>query len=187
MKTSMRLLLLLALLILPASFAADEAIRKIIPGDILVIRIANEPDLTQQRTVGTDGKIKFWILDEMDVRDKSTSDVERELREKLDKDYIINPGVSVEVLTYAKQYINVMGQVLDPGRKELPVDRRITIVDALSMGRGFTPRANQSEVVLIRKGQKKTYSKKDIDKMMERGEQIFMEPDDTINVGESIF
>ena len=105
----------------------------------------------------------------------------------LDKDYIIKPALSVEVDSYSKQFINLTGMFLEPGRKELPVDRKVDIMDAMATGRGFNPKADKDKIILRRKGQVTEYTKKQLDKLYERGERVLVEPDDNLEVKESVF
>jgi protein involved in polysaccharide export with SLBB domain len=174
-------------LMLALTLAAQDTVRKLLPGDILMLRVAEEIEMTQKITVPSDGKITYWLLEPIVVTNRTVAEVRETLYQMLDKDYIIKPALSVEVEVYAKQYINVTGFFLEPGRKELPVDRRLDIMDAIAMGRGFSPRADEGAIVLRRKGQVTNYAKKQLDKLYERGERIMIEPDDTIEVKERIF
>lgn len=166
---------------------AQDTARTLLPGDILMIRVAEELEMTQRITVPSDGKITYWLLDPVVVTNKSVAQIRQTLYEMLDKDYIINPALSVEVEVYSKQYVNLIGQFLEPGRKELPVDRKVDIMDVISMGRGFSPKADKDKIVVRRKSQTITYSKKDLEKMYEKGERVMIEPDDNIEVRESVF
>lgn len=176
------LLVLLSGLILKA----QDSGRTLLPGDILMLRVADEIEMGQRITVPNDGKITYWLLEPIVVTNKTVAEVRQILFDMLDRDYIIKPALSVEVEVYAKQYVNVIGSVLEPGRKELPADRKIDIMDALALGRGFNLRASQDKIFLRRKGQSTQYTKKQIDKLYEKGERIFIEPDDTVEVKESV-
>jgi protein involved in polysaccharide export with SLBB domain len=72
------------------------------------------------------------------------------------------------------------------GRKEIPAERPIDIMDAIALGGGFSPRADKDKIILRRKGQVTTYSKKQLDKSYAKGERVMIEPDDTLEVLESI-
>jgi protein involved in polysaccharide export with SLBB domain len=60
-------------------------------------------------------------------------------------------------------------------------------MDALAMGRGFSPKADKNEIFLRRKGQTVKYTKRQLDQLFEKGERIMVEPDDNIDVKEAIF
>jgi len=59
-------------------------------------------------------------------------------------------------------------------------------MDAIALGGGFSPRADKGTIILRRKGQVTTYSKKQLDKAYAKGERVMIEPDDTLEVRESI-
>jgi len=169
------------------SIIAQDAVRSLVPGDVLMLRVAEEIEMTQRITIPNDGKITYWLLEPIVVTNKTVAEVRKELYELLDKDYIIKPALSVEVDSYSKQFINLTGMFLEPGRKELPVDRKVDIMDAMAMGRVFNAKANKDQIILRRKGQVTEYTKKQLDKLYERGERVLVEPDDNIEVKESVF
>jgi protein involved in polysaccharide export with SLBB domain len=186
MKNLMKFLVL-ALALSGFVLRAQDSVRALLPGDILMLRVADELEMAQRITIPPDGKITYWLLEPIVVTNKTVAEVRQILYDMLDKDYIIKPALSVEVDVYSKQFINVVGHFLEPGRKELPVDRRIDIMDALALGRGFGPKANPNNIILRRRGQTFNYTKKDLDKKYESGEKVMIEPDDTVEVGERIF
>jgi polysaccharide export outer membrane protein len=153
---------------------------------MLVINVAEELDMKQNLRVPTDGKITYWLLDPVIVTNKSVAEVRQVLYTMLDKDYIIKPAISVEVSEYVKHYINITGSFILQGRKEIPAERPIDIMDAIALGGGFSPRADKGTIILRRKGQVTTYSKKQLDKAYAKGERVMIEPDDSLEVRESI-
>jgi protein involved in polysaccharide export with SLBB domain len=187
MKLKLNWILCLTLGILASLLKAEDNVRLLMPGDVLMFRVAEEIEMTQRITIPNDGKITYWLLDPIVVTNQSVAQIRQTIYEMLDKDYIIKPALSVEVEAYSKQFINVGGAVMEPGRKELPVDRRIDIMDALAMGRGFSPKADKNEIFLRRKGQTVKYTKRQLDQLFEKGERIMVEPDDNIDVKEAIF
>ncbi|MEY4692681.1 MAG: hypothetical protein RIT19_3006 [Verrucomicrobiota bacterium] len=178
----------LCLCCLLGAFAAlaEDSVRRIVPGDVLVINVAEELDMKQNIRVPSDGKITYWLLDAVVVTNKTVAEVRQQLYTMLDADYIIKPAISVEVSEYVKQFINITGSFVMQGRKEIPADRAIDIMDAIALGGGFSPRADKDKIILRRKGQVTTYSKKQLDKLYEQGQRVMIEPDDTLEVRESL-
>ena len=165
---------------------AQDSVRRIVAGDVLVINVAEELDMKQNLRVPTDGKITYWLLDPVIVTNKTVAEVRQQLYVMLDKDYIIKPAISVEVSKYVKHYINITGSFLKQGRVEIPAERPIDILDAIGLGGGFSPRADKNKIILRRKGQVSTYTKKQLDKLYSEGNRVMIEPDDTVEVQESI-
>lgn len=162
--------------------------RRIQANDVIFIRVVGEADLTMERRVGADGKITYPYLEELEVKDKTTGEVERMVRDGLKGDYIVNPQVTVDFKEYVKDYVNVSGMVNAPGRIELPVDRRLDILDVLAMARDLGPKANADEIQLTRQGQPtRTFKYKDLRKITEPDKKVYVEPGDQIHVPERIF
>lgn len=172
----------------PPSAPSPTANRKIQPNDVIFIRVVGEADLTMDRRVGADGKITYPYLDEIVVKDKSLTEVERMIRDGLKDDYIINPQVTVDFKEYVKDYVNVSGMVGMPGRIELPIDRRLDILDVLSLARDLTPRANPDKIELRRAGKEvQVFKMKALRAINDPDKKIYIEPGDTIHVQEAVF
>jgi|LauGreDrversion4_2_1035121.scaffolds.fasta_scaffold26801_3 protein involved in polysaccharide export with SLBB domain len=172
----------------PSPSTGSTTTRKIQPNDIILIRVVGEVDLTMERRVGEDGVITYPYLEALKVSDKTPTEVERMVRDGLKGDYLVNPQVTVDFKEYVKQFVNVSGMVNSPGRIELPVDRRLDLMDVLSLAKDLSPKANKNEIVLTRQGQpSKTYKYSDIQSNTDPEKRIYVEPGDQIKVGERIF
>ncbi|MGH7929751.1 MAG: polysaccharide biosynthesis/export family protein [Candidatus Binatia bacterium] len=120
------------------------------PDDLLQITIYNIPEqearVTPRSTtlrVSQDGMIVVPLLGQMEVRGKTTGDLERELNQRYAK-FIRNPQVGVLVMEF-RQRVSVMGAVQKPGVFDLTGPR--SVVDALALAGGVTERAgNQVHV-----------------------------------------
>jgi len=183
--------LLLALASVPAEAAEGtdaSSYRKIQPNDVIFIRVVGEADLTMDRRVGPDGLITYPYLEELQIKDKTPTEVERMIRDGLKGDYIVNPQVTVDFKEYVKQFVNVNGQVNQEGRIELPVDRKLDLMDVISLARGLNQRADENYIQLSRKGQEpKVYKYKELRAITDPAKKIYVEPDDAIWVKERVF
>ena len=177
----------LACLVTASAARAQGLARKILPNDILAIRVVNEPDLTLDLRVGADGKITYPFLGELVVEGKTLSEVEGLIRTDLDRDYIVNPQVSVQFREYVKQFVSVVGQVNAPGRIELLPYRRMDVVEAIAAARDLTRNANSSGIELNRRGQVYKFTYDDLKKNSDPDKKFYLEPDDVIEVKERIF
>lgn len=174
----------LALLALPGSAGAQANARKILPNDLLLIRVLNEPDMMAEKKVSADGKIDYFFIGEVDLNDKTVAEAQKIIRDKLDADYLVNPQVYVEVKTYALQLVTVTGQVSRPGQVPIPPDHQMDIVEAIGAAGDFNRLANKDKIELRRKDTTKRYS---YDQLRKPEGKVFVEPDDVIFVFESKF
>jgi len=186
-------LLALVLTLAASSGKAAEGVgsttyRKIQPNDVIFIRVVGEADLTMERRVGPEGTITYPYLEELTIKDKTPTEVERMVRDGLKGDYIVNPQVTVDFKEYVKEFVNVNGQVNQEGRIELPIDRKLDILDVISLARGLNLRANQDFIQLSRQGQEpKVYKYSELRAITDPAKKIYVEPGDQIWVKERVF
>ncbi len=187
LKLTLKALTIGFLLLAGAANAADAA-RKIAANDLLLIRVLNEPDMQAERKVSTDGKISYFLVGEIAVGGKSPNEVEKLITEILDRDYIINPQVSVEVKQYDAQYVTVAGQVNRPGRIEIPADHQIDVVEAIGAAGDFTRLANKNKIDVRRNrnGETTRYTYDQLQKLAQAGNRVMLESGDVVTVAESI-
>lgn len=184
----LRVWLTLAILVAggPGWLAAQQAVRKIQPNDLLTIRVLNEPEMAKESKVSSDGKIDYLYVGDVSVAGKTLAEAQLMIRELLMKDWFVNPQVIIETKQYALEMVTVMGQVGRPGPVQLPTDRRVDLVEVIGMAGDFTRLANKNKIELRRKGKRVQYSYDDLRKITDQEKKVFVEPDDVIDVAASI-
>lgn len=97
-------------------------------------------------TIDQQGTIDFPVLGKMQVEGLTTDEVRERVRAALiDKEYINNPTVKVELLNLK---ITMMGEL---GNQVLQVpEGRITLLEAITQSGGLTPLADPQAVIVIR-------------------------------------
>ncbi len=115
------------------------------PGDAIKVEIWQEPDLSGEYMVNTEGVAVFPLLGERRVTGISAAVLERQLVADY-KEYLENPSVNVTVL----RRISILGVVRKPGL--YPVDPTFTLTDALALAGGISPMGNQKDIRLVRSG-----------------------------------
>ncbi|MGB2600569.1 MAG: polysaccharide biosynthesis/export family protein, partial [Candidatus Omnitrophota bacterium] len=138
--------------------------------------------------VSSNGDINFPLLGEVDVTGLSINECEKKLRDLLEKDYLVNPQVTVFIEEYST--VSVIGQVNEPGAYE--IKGRLTVVEALSKAGGFTKIANTNGVKILRTntdGKKITINVKagDIINGGKKEDNVQLQSGDIITVPESFF
>lgn len=85
------------------------------PGDILKVQVFGEPDYTEgQVLVHPDGHAVFTGIGELDVNERSVSDITYEITERL-KRYLVSPRVTVALVNTRPSTLYVHGAVKHPG------------------------------------------------------------------------
>lgn len=143
------LLLFVALLAPDAAYGQTLQEYRIGPGDKLNITVFGHQDLSVVSVVDGAGQISLPLIGSIPANSKTLSQLQQEITEALDKDYIINPRVNLEVVNYRPFYI--LGDVNKPG--SYPYIEGMTVRMAVAIAGGFKFRAEdlwgQDETVTV--------------------------------------
>ncbi len=187
---ALRLLIIawLGVVCLPwTGFAQISESYKLQPTDILVVDVVNEPQLgAKEFRVTATGEISYPFIGAVKVVDRTTSEVQAELKRLLEADYLVNAQVIVQVKEFRKQLITVIGQVGRPGLVEIPAERKMTVLEAISVAGGVTRLARTSDIELIRAGRNEPM-KFSLEDLKNPEKTIHVESGDVIHVKEARF
>lgn len=130
----------------PQSNVADYLLA---PGDLLGISVWKEEGMQEQQTlVAPDGNITFPLIGTILAAGKPISALEVAIAGKL-ADYIADPVVNVKLLQNGGNTIFVIGKVNKPG--QFPANRRIDVLQALSLAGGLTVYADTNSINVLRR------------------------------------
>jgi len=121
-------------------------------GDQLLVTVFGQPDLSADIIVGANGIVTLPLVGTVDVRGKTGSEIAGIFAKKLEAgQYLIKPKVSVKVAAQVSRSFSVLGEVVRPGRFIL--QGNLSVLDALSLAGGVTPRADKNLRILRRSSQ----------------------------------
>ncbi len=153
------------------------------PGDSLDINVWKEPDFSRVVVVRPDGKITMPLIGDVVASGLTAIQLQEKL-EKLLKEYVEIPKVSVSVTAAHNMKIYLLGNVASPG--EIELTKPITVLEAISIAGGLNEWAKETDLRLMRKinGQLKTYriNYKAIIEGKDPSQNIVLKPGDTIYV-----
>lgn len=115
-------------------------------GDVLEIKVFENDELSTTCNVPDNKIIVIPLIGEVNVSNMSVSEITELITKKL-KEYIRYPVVSVKVLEYKSQWVNLVGEVKSPGKYYLK--GRTFLLDILSEANGLTDKA-ASEIIITR-------------------------------------
>jgi polysaccharide export outer membrane protein len=118
--------------------------------DLIRVTVFQEDDLTTETRVTKAGTITFPLIGTVQVAGKTIAQTQETIRSLLDKDYIVNPHVTVAVIEYAKIWVTVLGQVQKPGNVEMPTSGGLDLLGAIALAGGYTPDADMAHVAVRR-------------------------------------
>lgn len=194
MKAVLTIFLILMVFVLPSS-AGDtresQSKYKLQPTDILLITVHGQPDLTTRTRIAADGYISFPLIGQVMAKALTVQSLEDKIKELLEKDYLVKAEVLVFIEEYHPRQVSVIGEVNKPGKFNMPVERDMTVLEAIAMAEGFTKDAdvNRTKVIRVEDDQKKTLiiKVKDITEKGEKDKDVVLRSDDVIFVPESFF
>jgi len=142
-------------------------------GDRLGIKVLGADELAGEYLVQDDGTIRMLIIGVVPAAGLTPDQLERNIETKLRAGrYITDPHASVAVLNYRPFYI--LGEVASPGG--YPYASGMRVLSAVAAARGYTYRANQDYVIIVRNGEESR-----------AGVFSSIQPDDIIRVPERYF
>lgn len=134
---------------------------KLLPSDFIQVRVFQEEDLTRETSVSQDYTISLPLIGTVDVRGRSLRQTEELIRQLYDRDYLVNPQITLVVLRYAERTVNVIGSVNSPQAVPFPPERGLTLIEAVARAGGFSRLADKTKVRIVRtddKGVNTTYT-----------------------------
>ena len=138
---------LLLALIFPAISMAQALGYQLLPGDEITIKVFRHDNLSGDFDIDNTGKISLPLINEVHVSGLTTKQLEETIKDALEPEYINNAKVTVQLKAYRPIY--VLGEVRAPGDYQFAPD--MTVLEAIALAGGYTYRANEKTVDIIRK------------------------------------
>jgi len=121
------------------------------PSDLLQVQVFQEEDLTREVRISQEFTITLPLIGRVDLKDKTLRQAEEMVRVLYDRDFLVNPQVTIVVKEYSKRTVDVQGQVGEPGAIEFPQEKGLNLIQAITRAGGFTRLADKKRVMLTRR------------------------------------
>jgi len=118
--------------------------------DELSVDVFREPELAKVVRVEGDGSVTLPLIGTIRAEGLTIPELRESIRSLYARDYIVNPQITVTVVSFRLQAVQVLGQVNRSGTVQIPPDEDLTLVDAISRSGGFTRLAKRREVTVKR-------------------------------------
>ncbi|XQW84881.1 polysaccharide biosynthesis/export family protein [Thalassotalea piscium] len=168
--------LLSTLFLLFTSFLSVSGNYTLGSGDQIEITVYGEPDLTTRVKIDKSGIITFPFIGDIQAIGLTTKLLEKRIYKGLLGDYLIEPQVSVSVVSYRPFFIH--GQVKRPGG--YPFQDDLTLDKAIALAGGLANRASSSNWKITRVVDGATIT-------INATVATFIQPDDIIKIEQSFF
>jgi len=172
------------------------------PEDVLSIAVWDHDDLTRDVSVSQEGEFSYPLIGKVRAAGLTVSQLEKEIVDRLDGRYIIDPQITITVKEHKSKQVFVLGEVGGSGKGPgaYPLTGKTTLLEVLALAGGPTKQAG-SEVVVIRpknsKGNPKSLEEAEEDELIkvnlrklldgDSRQNIYLEPNDTIFVPEAAY
>ncbi len=118
------------------------------PSDLLEISVFQVPDLSQTVKVNASGQIAMPLIGTVQAGGKTVSELETEIKTKLEAKYLQSAQVSVFVKEANSQQVTVDGAINKPGLVTL--DGQTTLLQTIAMSGGLARGANARGILVFR-------------------------------------
>ncbi len=160
------------------------------PGDLVEIQVFKEDDMQRTLRLNGNGSVTFPLVGNIHLSGLTLEEAEQKLAGQL-MAYLRNPQVSMLVKEYGNKTVYVLGQVKKPSSIEIPPEKSLTVLEAISSVGGFTDIANTSKVRVLRtKDGKQESLDVDVAQITKQGNKLLdiaLMPGDVVFVPQSMF
>lgn len=140
----------------PEGFAAPDAAPiealasdyRIAPLDKILVTVFQVQQLSGEYQVDLTGKIGMPLIGAVDAVNLTTTELQERLKQRLSANYLKNPDVIVGVVAATGSNVTIEGAVRRPG--VYPNFGRMTLLQAMAVGGGLDPTANEKRVFVFR-------------------------------------
>lgn len=152
-------------------------------GDVIEISVWGEPEISSVVVVRPDGKLSLPLVNDLYVTGKTPMVIQEIVIEKLTP-FINSPSVTVTVKEIRSKKIYVIGEVARTGAYQ--ITQPTTVLQILTEAGGLLPFAKQKGIYVLRTKngihQRFPFNYKDVLKGKKIGQNILLEPGDTVVV-----
>lgn len=160
----------------------------LVASEMVAIKVFGEPDLDTNVRIPDDGRISFPLIGEVTLAGKSVQEAAKQIRERLEARFLVNPQVSISVTEPAKKLFTILGQVQHPGTYRFPDRQSLDLLQVIGIAGGYTRLADPGRITVKRKADGKVYKVNGTKLARDAGPESFMvTAGDLITVGERLF
>ena len=123
------------------------------PSDVIQVTVYQEPDLDKTVRIEADGSVTFPLISKIKVADLTVSESQELITKLYNRDYLVDPQVSVLVASFSPKWVRVLGSVNRPGIVDMPPDREMTLTEAIALANGVSRPGNPKSITIKRVGE----------------------------------
>lgn len=158
--------------------------------DVIQVAVYQEEDLSKQVRVEGDGTVSLALVGKIKVAGMTVAESQGFITDLYNRDYLVDPQVSVLVVSFAPKFVRVLGFVGSSGVVEIPPDRELTLIDAITQRGGIAQLGDDRKITISRADADGRIQSIDVNfKKIRVGDakDIVLQEGDIVNVPERLF
>ena len=120
------------------------------PSDVIQIEVYQEMDLDKTVRIEGDGTVALALVGKVKLAGMSVAEGQSLITDLYNRDYLVDPQISVLVVSFSPKVIRILGSVNRPGVVEIPPDRDLTLTEAIAGVNGITRLGNPKALKIKR-------------------------------------
>ena len=120
------------------------------PSDVIEIDVYQEQDLNKTVRIEGDGTVSLALVGKIKVAGMTVAESKSLITNLYNRDYLVDPQISVLVVSFSPKVIRILGSVNRPGVVEIPPDRDMMLTEAMAMANGITRLGNPKSLKIKR-------------------------------------
>lgn len=163
---------------------------RISSADLISVTVYQDLDMNRKVRVNANGTVSMPLIGPVKIGGMTLMEAQAAVEGKLAQ-YLVTPQVSLFIEEYGNKTVFVMGEVQRPGSYAIPIESRLTVLEAISTAGGFTSVAGQDRTRVLRNvnGVSVTFTIEvnAITRQGQKEKDLILEPNDVIFVPQSFF
>ncbi|QJE94272.1 polysaccharide biosynthesis/export family protein [Luteolibacter luteus] len=128
--------------------APSDATLKV--NDTIRVEVFNETDLNAVTKILKSGEVVLQFIGPVKIAGLTVAEANEKIRGLYDKDYLVDPKLTLTVEAYSQDMISVTGAVTGGGQFPYPQNAKLDLASALAMAGGTTRYADPKGVTVTR-------------------------------------
>jgi polysaccharide export outer membrane protein len=122
------------------------------PSDVISVDVYQEPDLKKSVRVEGDGSVALALIGKVKIAGMTVAEAQSLITDLYNRDFLVNPQVSLLVVNFSPKVVHVLGSVNSPGIVNIPPDRDLTLTTAIAQVRGVSRLGNPKKISITGEG-----------------------------------
>ena len=118
------------------------------PSDVISIEVYQEVDLNKSARIQGDGSVALALIGKVKVAGMTAGEAQSLIIDLYNRDYLVDPQISLLVVEFSPKVIHVLGSVNSPGVVSIPPDRDLSLTEAIASVRGVSRLGNPKSITI---------------------------------------